>query len=146
MMFNILASTKANFDKFSLRLVPGTCFFWGKVRFRIHGTIFCFCCVQTKMKCKTCGAYFWICDWKWHIVQFSFIYSTENSQFGDFMSLGQSIKRVKIYKLSTRNMFIFLKHPLYLNMWFENDTFFNLILFILQKIVNLSISCPRDKA
>ena len=50
MMFNILASTKANFDKFSLRLVPGTSFFWGKVRFRIHGTIFCFCCEQTKMK------------------------------------------------------------------------------------------------
>ena len=67
-------------------------------------------------------------------------------QFGDFMSLGQSINRVKIYKLSTRNMFIFLKHPLDLNMWFENDTFFNLIWFILPKIVNLSISCPRDKA
>ena len=84
--------------------------------------------------------------WKWHIFQFDLIYSQEKRQFGDFMSPGQSIKRDQIYKLSTKNMFILPNYHLFLNMWLENDTLLSFLLFILQKIVNLSISCPRDKA
>ena len=81
--------------------------------------------------------------WKWHIFQLDFIYSPENSKFKHFMSPGQSIKRVQIYKLS---MFVLPKYHLFMNMWFYNDTFFKLIWFILRKIANLGISCPRDKA
>ena len=61
--FNMLASIQANLDyfiiTFSLRLVPGTCFFQVDYRFSIHGIFFIVIVAQTKkMKYELCGPSF----------------------------------------------------------------------------------------